>query len=58
MREAMNRTVYSIDGKELRTIELDDAVFGLPVNEEVIWYAVNNELANRRLGTASTKDRA
>lgn len=54
----MNRTVYSIDGKELRTIELDDAVFGLPVNEEVIWYAVNNELANRRLGTASTKDRA
>jgi len=58
MREAMNRTVYSIDGKELRTIELDDAVFGLPVNEEVIWYAVNNELANRRLGTASTKDSA
>ena len=54
----MNRTVYSIDGKELRTIELDDAVFGLPVNEEVIWYAVNNELANRRLGTASTKDRS
>jgi len=54
----MNRTVYSIDGKELRTIELDDAVFGLPVNEEVIWDAGNNELANRRLGTASTKDRA
>jgi len=53
----MKRTVYSIDGKELRSIELDDAVFGLPVNEEVIWYAVNNELANKRLGTASTKDR-
>jgi large subunit ribosomal protein L4 len=53
----MNRTVYSIDGKELRTIELDDAVFGLPVNEEVIWYAVNNELANKRLGTACTKYR-
>jgi large subunit ribosomal protein L4 len=57
MREAMNRTVYSIDGKELRKIELDDSVFGLPVNEEVIWYAVNNELANLRLGTACTKDR-
>lgn len=54
----MNRTVYSTDGKELRKIELDDAVFGLPVNEEVIWYAVNNELANKRLGTASTKGRA
>jgi large subunit ribosomal protein L4 len=53
----MNRTVYSIDGKELRNIELDDAVFGLPVNEDVIWYAINNELANRRLGTASTKGR-
>jgi large subunit ribosomal protein L4 len=32
-------------------------VFGLPVNEDLIWYAINNELANKRLGTASTKDR-
>ena len=53
----MNRTVYSIDGKELRSIELSDAVFGLPVNEDVIWYAINNELANKRQGNASTKDR-
>ncbi|MDR2663820.1 MAG: 50S ribosomal protein L4 [Treponema sp.] len=53
----MNRTVYSKEGKELRTIELDDAVFGLPINDDVIWYAINNELANKRLGTASTKDR-
>jgi large subunit ribosomal protein L4 len=53
----MNRTVYSIDGKELRSIELDETVFGLPVNEDVIWYAINNELANKRLGTASTKGR-
>jgi large subunit ribosomal protein L4 len=53
----MNRTVYSIDGKELRSIDLDDSVFGLPVNEDIIWYAVNNELANLRMGTASTKDR-
>jgi large subunit ribosomal protein L4 len=53
----MNRTVYSKDGKELRTIELDDAVFGLPVNEDLIWYAINSELANKRLGTACTKDR-
>jgi large subunit ribosomal protein L4 len=53
----MNRTVYSIDGKELRSVELDDAVFGLPVNEDVIWYAIQNELANKRLGTASTRDR-
>ncbi len=54
----MNRTVYSIEGKELRNVELSDAVFGLPMNEDVIWYAINNELANLRLGTASTKDRS
>jgi large subunit ribosomal protein L4 len=53
----MNRTVYSKDGKELRSVDLDDAVFGLPVNEDLIWYAINNELANKRLGTASTRDR-
>jgi large subunit ribosomal protein L4 len=53
----MNRTVYSIDGKEKGSIELDDTVFGLPANNDVIWYAINNELANKRLGTASTKDR-
>ena len=54
----MNCSVYSIDGKELRTIELADAVFGLPVNEDVIWYAINNELANKRQGNASTRDRS
>ena len=53
----MIRTVYSIDGRELRNIELADAVFGLPVNEDVIWYAINNELANKRQGNACTKDR-
>ena len=53
----MNCTVYSKDGKELRTIELADAVFGLPVNEDLIYYAINNELANKRQGNACTKDR-
>ena len=54
----MEKKVYSIDGKELRTISLDDKVFGLPVNEDVIYYAINNELANKRVGTACTKDRS
>jgi large subunit ribosomal protein L4 len=54
----MNCRVYSIDGKEVRTIELADSVFGLPINEDVIWYAINNELANKRQGTAGTKGRA
>ncbi|MCL2008865.1 MAG: 50S ribosomal protein L4 [Treponema sp.] len=54
----MNLKVYSIEGKELKTIDLADDVFGIPVNEDVIWYAINNELANKRQGNASTKTRA
>ena len=53
----MERKVVSLKGKELRSIELSDAVFGLPLNNDVIYYAINNELANKRLGTACTKDR-
>ena len=33
----MEKKVYSTDGKELRTITLDDKVFGLPVNDDVIY---------------------
>ena len=54
----MNCKVYSKGGKELRTVTLDDTVFGLPVNDDLIWYAINNELANKRQGNASTKGRA
>ncbi len=54
----MEKKVYSIDGKELRTINLDDKIFGLPINEDVIYYAITNELANKRVGTACTKTRA
>jgi len=53
----MNCKVFSKEGKELRSINLDDAVFGLPVNDDLIWYAINNELANKRQGNACTKDR-
>ncbi|MBO4857641.1 MAG: 50S ribosomal protein L4 [Treponema sp.] len=54
----MEKKVYSVDGKELRTITLDDSVFGLPVNDDVIYYAITNELANKRVGTACTKTRS
>lgn len=54
----METKVYSIDGGELRSIELDESVFGLPLNTAVIYNAINNELANRRVGTACTKGRA
>jgi len=54
----MNYKVYSKEGKELRDINLEDSVFGLPFNEAVVWAAVNNELANLRQGNACTKGRA
>lgn len=54
----MQTKLYSTDGNESGTIELDDNVFGLPINDDVIYYAVVNELANRRLGTACTKGRS
>ena len=54
----MEKKVYSTSGKELRTITLDDKVFGLPVNDDVIYYAITNELANKRVGIACTKTRA
>jgi len=53
----MNCTVFSKEGKELRSIELEETVFGLPANDGLIWYAINNELANKRQGNACTKDR-
>lgn len=54
----MEKKVYSTTGSELRSIDLADEVFALPVNDDVIYYAVLNEDANMRLGTASTKTRA
>jgi large subunit ribosomal protein L4 len=54
----VEKPVYSITGTELRKIDLDDSIFGLPVNDDVIYYAIINELANKRQGTACTKDRS
>ncbi len=54
----METKVYSTNGKEVRTIELNENVFNREVSEGTIYYAINNELANRRVGTACTKTRA
>ncbi|MCI6672912.1 MAG: 50S ribosomal protein L4 [Sphaerochaetaceae bacterium] len=54
----METKVFSTDGKELRTVELNDDVFNHKVSNGTIYYAINNELANRRVGTACTKTRA
>jgi len=54
----MDKKVLSTKGKELRSIELDDSVFGREVSEGAIYHAVRNELANMRVGTASTLTRS
>ena len=54
----MEAKVYSVNGKEIRSIELNPDVFGIEVSNGSIYHAVNNELANRRVGTACTKTRA
>ncbi len=53
----MKMQVYGLDGTALREIELADSVFGRDVSEASIYHAIRNEAANRRVGTASTKDR-
>ena len=54
----MEAKVFSVNGKEIKTIELSADVFGIEVSDGSIYHAVNNELANRRVGTACTKTRA
>ena len=54
----MEAKVFSTNGKEIKTIELSADVFGIEVSDGSIYHAVNNELANRRVGTACTKTRA
>ena len=53
-----NVAVYNIEGKEVGTIELNDAVFGVEVNEHLVHLAVVQQLANNRQGTQKAKTRA
>lgn len=53
-----NVAVYNIEGKEVGTIELNDAVFGVEVNEHLVHMAVVNQLANKRQGTQKAKTRS
>ena len=50
--------VYSVDGKKLKSMELNEAVFGIEPNEAVVHSVLVNYLANQRQGTQSTKTRA
>ena len=51
-------SVYNIEGKEVGTIDLSDAVFGVEVNEHLVHMAVVNQLANNRQGTQKAKTRS
>ena len=53
-----NVSVYNIEGKEVGTIDLSDAVFGVEVNEHLVHMAVVNQLANSRQGTQKAKTRS
>lgn len=53
-----NVSVYNIEGKEVGTIDLSDAVFGVEVNEHLVHMAVVSQLANKRQGTQKAKTRS
>ena len=53
-----NVAVYNIEGKEVGTIGLNDAVFGVEVNEHLVHMAVVQQLANKRQGTQKAKTRS
>ena len=51
-------SVYNIEGKEVGTIDINDAVFGVEVNEHLVHMAVVSQLANKRQGTQKAKTRS
>ena len=53
-----NVSVYNIEGNKVGDMELNDAVFGVEVNEHLVHMAVVNQLANNRQGTQSAKTRS
>ena len=53
-----NVSVYNMEGNEVGTLELNDAVFGVEVNEHLVHMAVVRQLANKRQGTQKAKTRS
>ena len=53
-----NVSVYNIEGNQVGEIELNDAVFGVEINEHLLHMAVVNHLAAKRQGTQSAKTRS
>ena len=50
--------VLSVDGKKVKELELNENVFGIEPNENIVHSAIVNYLANQRQGTQNTKTRA
>ena len=53
-----NVSVYNMEGKEVGNIDLNDAIFGVEVNEHLVHLAVVQQLANNRQGTQKAKTRS
>ena len=53
-----NVSVYNMEGQEVETIELSDAVFGVEVNEHLVHMAVKQQLADNSQGTQKAKTRS
>ena len=53
-----NVSVFNMDGNEVGTMELNDAIFGAKVNEHLVHLAVVSQLANKRQGTQKAKTRS
>ena len=53
-----NVAIYNMEGKEVGTMELNDAVFGVEINEHLVHMAVVQQLANNRQGTQKAKTRS
>ncbi|MEI3340222.1 MAG: 50S ribosomal protein L4 [Eubacterium sp.] len=53
-----NVSVYNMEGSEVGSIELNDAIFGVEVNEHLVHMAVVQQLANKRQGTQKAKTRS
>lgn len=53
-----NVSVYNMEGKEVGSMDLNDAVFGVEINEHLVHMAVVQQLANRRQGTQKAKTRS
>ncbi len=53
-----NVSVFNMEGKEVGTIELNDSIFAVEVNEHLVHMAVVAQLANKRQGTQSAKTRS